>query len=218
PRHLGFCHRTGRALHRNDRCPPQGGVLGPLRRPPHPGGGDRRRQTRRPGHQRSSPGRWRCPHVLRRGGRAPNRPRTPLPRRRRQGPTGPPAAGTGRRTPRTATALPTPSRRGRSRAPEEGTPVREMNLVGLRRMPLADVPAVMELENALFPDDAWRQNTLLGELSEPSRHYVVAETDGEIIGYAGLRCVPPQGDVQTMAVARDHWGRGVGRALLTELL
>ena len=93
-----------------------------------------------------------------------------------------------------------------------------MNQVGLRRMTLADVPAVMELENALFPEDAWRQNTLLGELSEPSRHYVVAETDGEIIGYAGLRCVPPQGDVQTMAVARDHWGRGVGRTLLTELL
>jgi len=93
-----------------------------------------------------------------------------------------------------------------------------MNQADLRRMTLADVPAVMDLENDLFPEDSWSQNTLLGELSEPSRHYVVAETDGEIIGYAGLRCVPPQGDVQTMAVARDRWGRGVGRTLLTELL
>lgn len=93
-----------------------------------------------------------------------------------------------------------------------------MNGVGLRRMTLADVPAIMALENDLFPEDAWSQNTLLGELSEPSRHYVVAEADGAVVGYAGLRSAPPEGDVQTMAVARDRWGTGVGRILLTELL
>lgn len=93
-----------------------------------------------------------------------------------------------------------------------------MNEVVLRRMTLADVPAVMALEDDLFPEDAWSQNILLGELSEPSRHYVVAEAGGEVVGYAGLRSVPPQGDVQTIAVARDRWGTGVGRTLLTELL
>lgn len=93
-----------------------------------------------------------------------------------------------------------------------------MNGVSLRRMTLADVPAVMALENDLFPEDAWSQNALLGELSEPSRHYVVAVADGEVVGYAGLRSGPPEGDVQTMAVARDRWGTGVGSALLTELL
>ena len=93
-----------------------------------------------------------------------------------------------------------------------------MNEVVLRRMTLADVPAVMALEDDLFPEDAWSQNILLGELSEPSRHYVVAEAGGEVVGYAGLRSVPPQGDVQTIAVARDRWGTGVGRTLLIELL
>lgn len=94
----------------------------------------------------------------------------------------------------------------------------EVMPVRLRQMNLADVGPVMALETALFPEDAWSQNILLSELAEPGRHYFVAETDGEIVGYAGLRAVVPEGDVQTMAVDERLWGRGVGRALLTALL
>ena len=98
----------------------------------------------------------------------------------------------------------------------------------LRRMTGDDVPAVLELERALFPLDAWSEGMLRDELAETAtRHYVVAEVtgpgsgagaEGSIVGYAGLRFVPPEGDVQTMAVAESAWGRGIGRALLTELL
>ncbi len=89
----------------------------------------------------------------------------------------------------------------------------------LRRMTTDDVPAVMELERALFPLDAWSEGMLRDELAETStRHYVVAEAEDTIVGYAGLRFVPPEGDVQTMAVAEGSWGRGIGRALLTGLL
>ncbi|OLT27231.1 ribosomal-protein-alanine N-acetyltransferase [Nocardiopsis sp. CNR-923] len=81
-----------------------------------------------------------------------------------------------------------------------------------------DLPAVMDLERALFPEDAWTEGMFRDELSQPTRYYVVAESDDRVIGYAGLRSAPPEGDVQTMAVARAAWGRGIGRALLTELL
>ncbi|WP_171986676.1 MULTISPECIES: ribosomal protein S18-alanine N-acetyltransferase [Nocardiopsis] len=82
----------------------------------------------------------------------------------------------------------------------------------------ADVPAVMTLERTLFPLDAWSEGMLRGELAEPTRHYVVAASGDAVVGYAGLRFVPPEGDVQTMAVSEQVWGRGVGGALLTELL
>lgn len=89
----------------------------------------------------------------------------------------------------------------------------------LRPMTTDDVPAVMVLERALFPEDAWSEGMLRDEFGETaSRHYVVAESDGAVVGYAGLRFVPPEGDVQTMAVTESVWGQGVGRALLTELL
>ncbi len=97
---------------------------------------------------------------------------------------------------------------GRAEAPD----------VRLREMTMDDVPGVMALERTLFPLDAWTEGMLIGELAEPTRHYVVAESDDAIVGYAGLRFVPPEGDVQTMAVDERVWGKGVGSALLTELL
>ena len=89
----------------------------------------------------------------------------------------------------------------------------------VRPMTEAHVSAVMELEHRLFPLDAWSEGMLRGELAETAtRHYVVAESAAGVVGYAGLRFVPPEGDVQTMAVAEEAWGRGIGGALLTELL
>ncbi len=93
-------------------------------------------------------------------------------------------------------------------------------------MTFGDVASVMELENTLFPHDAWSEAMLRSELSEPARYYIVAETVGtgedaggaQLCGYAGLRSVPPKGDVQTIAVAEPRWGAGIGTALLTELL
>jgi len=90
--------------------------------------------------------------------------------------------------------------------------------VRLREMTADDVPAVMALERVLFPLDAWSEGMLRDELAEPGRHYVVAESGDAVVGYAGLRTVPPEGDVQTMAVSEQAWGRGIGSALLTALL
>ncbi|WP_173405728.1 MULTISPECIES: ribosomal protein S18-alanine N-acetyltransferase [Streptomycetaceae] len=87
-----------------------------------------------------------------------------------------------------------------------------------------DLDAVTELENDLFPDDAWSRGMFWSELADArhpaaTRHYVVAEEpDGRITGYAGLAAVAGTGDVQTIAVARDRWGSGLGARLLTELL
>ncbi|MFF0446308.1 ribosomal protein S18-alanine N-acetyltransferase [Streptomyces sp. NPDC004609] len=39
-----------------------------------------------------------------------------------------------------------------------------------------------------------------------------------IVGYAGLAAAGGLGDVLTIAVAREHWGTGLGARLLTDLL
>ncbi|WP_051468379.1 ribosomal protein S18-alanine N-acetyltransferase [Actinomadura oligospora] len=83
-----------------------------------------------------------------------------------------------------------------------------------------DLTAVHALEQALFPEDAWSEQMLREELADQprTRHYVVAEEAGEIIGYAGLAAAADQADVQTIGVKEDRRGSGVGAALLTELL
>jgi [ribosomal protein S18]-alanine N-acetyltransferase len=87
----------------------------------------------------------------------------------------------------------------------------------LRRMVPADVAAVHALERRLFPVDAWPLEMFFAELAQPVCWYWVAEQDGVIVGYAGLMCIRPVGDVQTIAVVPEHEGRGIGSALLRTL-
>ncbi|WP_028805625.1 ribosomal protein S18-alanine N-acetyltransferase [Streptomyces sp. 142MFCol3.1] len=86
-----------------------------------------------------------------------------------------------------------------------------------------DIDPVLELEKDLFPEDAWSRGMFWSELAhargpEATRRYVVALDGERLVGYAGLAAAGDLGDVQTIAVARDQWGTGLGARLLTELL
>jgi [ribosomal protein S18]-alanine N-acetyltransferase len=92
--------------------------------------------------------------------------------------------------------------------------------VDLRAMRWWDIPAVMDLERQLFTEDAWSDAMFWSELAErDSRHYVVAEDTGDVVGYAGL-CAYLSGEayVQTIAVAAGRQRHGVGTMLLSDLL
>lgn len=101
----------------------------------------------------------------------------------------------------------------------------------MRRMTEADIPAVSALENRLFPIDAWPLQMFHDELSQPeTREYWVVEIEAPpsedaaaqesraIVGYAGLMCIEPIADVQTIAVVPEHEGQGLGTALLRRLI
>lgn len=100
--------------------------------------------------------------------------------------------------------------------------------VALREMRWWDLDAVLALENELFPEDAWSRGMFWSELADArhpaaTRTYLVAQAPGaaggaRLVGYAGLAAVAGTGDVQTIAVAPDHWGTGLGARLLTTLL
>lgn len=89
----------------------------------------------------------------------------------------------------------------------------------LRPMTTEDIAAVMSIERALFPEDAWSERMMRDELfGVPDTRYYLVALEREIVGYAGLAVIGDQGDVMTIAVRADHQGHGVGRALLTELI
>ncbi|MFJ4711163.1 ribosomal protein S18-alanine N-acetyltransferase [Streptomyces sp. NPDC088785] len=86
-----------------------------------------------------------------------------------------------------------------------------------------DIDPVLALEKDLFPDDAWSRGMFWSELSHArgvgsTRRYVVAYDGDRLLGYGGLAASGDLADVQTIAVARDQWGSGLGARLLTELL
>ncbi|MGI5338555.1 ribosomal protein S18-alanine N-acetyltransferase [Streptomyces sp. CA-181903] len=139
-----------------------------------------------------------------------------------------------------------------SASPSAGPSDPGAETVRVREMRWWDIPAVLELERALFPQDAWSKGLFWSELAHArganaNRRYLVAENvaagavgdaagnaagnvpEGtaedaaagaarRVVGYAGLAAVDGTGDVQTIAVATDHWSTGLGTRLLRELL
>ena len=90
----------------------------------------------------------------------------------------------------------------------------------LRLMTIDDLESVLGLEFSLFGEEAWSRQMLVGELGQQpaSRHYLVAEEAGTIVGYAGLLAAGGQADVLTIAVSTARWGQGIGSQLLADLL
>ena len=87
----------------------------------------------------------------------------------------------------------------------------------IRPMKWWDLEQVLTIETQVFGPTAWPPESYWGELARSDRYYVVAEHDG-IVGYAGLWMLPPDADVQTIAVAPRGQGGGLGRTLLGHLM
>ena len=93
-----------------------------------------------------------------------------------------------------------------------------MSDVTLRELEWTDLTTLAALEQELFADDAWSEQTWWAELAgRPRRDYVVAEADGTIVGYAGLDVAGDVADVMTVATAPGHQRKGIGRLLLDDL-
>lgn len=88
-------------------------------------------------------------------------------------------------------------------------------------MRLADLDAVLRLEEELFAPDTWTRAMYRDELARTdTRHYLVAvDTDGEaVVGYAGLIAYADEAHVATIGVAGARQGEGIGARLLDALL
>jgi len=88
----------------------------------------------------------------------------------------------------------------------------------IRTATLDDLGPMMAIELDTFPVDAWPEDLVRSEIGSRHGRYVVAVIDGAIVGYAGLRVVGDQGDIQTIAVGAAHRRSGIGRGMLVELL
>lgn len=87
-----------------------------------------------------------------------------------------------------------------------------------RPMQEDDLDDVMRIEQASFTD-YWSREDMERELHKPPTQagYVVAEDDGEVIGYAGFWQVLDEAQITNIAVREDRRGQGVGRELIRTL-
>jgi len=90
-------------------------------------------------------------------------------------------------------------------------------MIQIRRMTTKDVTAVVKIENEIF-SEPWSADSFRIGLETKNDIYLVAEEDGEILGYCGLWGVIDEGQITNVAVAPGHRRRGVAEKMLRELM
>ena len=89
----------------------------------------------------------------------------------------------------------------------------------LERMRWWHIEELLPIERRLFGEEPWTARTFWSELGQlDTRHYLVAVDDGMVVGYAGLCAYPDEAFVQTLGVAPQAQGEGLGAQLLQALL
>lgn len=87
----------------------------------------------------------------------------------------------------------------------------------IRRMTMADVDGVAAVEAATFPTP-WSRDAFASEMRNVAARYLVAEKDGQVIGYAGAWIILDESHITNIAVLKEARGQGIGRALTAGLL
>lgn len=87
----------------------------------------------------------------------------------------------------------------------------------IREMQLDDLEQVMVLEQDLF-SVPWTENGFFSFLIREDALFLVAEEDGEILGYCGVLMVLDEGDITNVAVDRKRQGKGIGKKLIQGLI
>lgn len=87
----------------------------------------------------------------------------------------------------------------------------------IRRMAEHDLPLVAELEKRCFTE-SWSYGILEAGLHSPYDVYFVLEQNGQILGYANLRILAGEGEIQRIAVLPEFRRLGAGRKLMDAMV
>lgn len=93
-----------------------------------------------------------------------------------------------------------------------------MNEIIFRDMALMDLEQVYQLECICFTQP-WSLDALVGEIVyNDVAHYVVAECDGRVVGYAGMWVASDEAHMTNIAVSEEYRCRGIATQMILYLM
>jgi len=92
-------------------------------------------------------------------------------------------------------------------------------MITYREATALDIPVLVSLDREYFPHTAWPAEQFRGEIGKPTRFFLVGESDGEIMAYAGafLPNSGGEGDIMTIAVKPEFRRTGIAKELIWRL-
>ena len=92
-------------------------------------------------------------------------------------------------------------------------------MISYRDMIALDVPVLVGIEKAVFPESPWSAAQFREELSgvPNTRKYIVATDANVIIGYAGIALAGSVADIHTLTVIPSHRKQGIATSMLHQL-
>ena len=93
-------------------------------------------------------------------------------------------------------------------------------MLTLRRATLEDAKAIYEVDAACF-STPWSLESITAELEEAKeneRLYILANLDGQVIGYAGAWLVLDEGQITNIAVLPEYRREGYGAMMTRKLI
>ncbi len=83
-------------------------------------------------------------------------------------------------------------------------------------MSLTHTEQIAELEQQCFPDP-WSLQSVQNELKNPLSTWLVAESDGTVLGYVGAQTAADESDIMNLAVHPQYRRHALGQKLLSAL-
>lgn len=90
-----------------------------------------------------------------------------------------------------------------------GRPITNKNIT-IRNAEIKDIPSIMEIEKASFQDFSWSEESFASSI----KNTLIAESDGEILGYIVISKTLDEVNIDNIAVRPDIRGKGIGSLLL----
>ncbi|MDD7740935.1 MAG: ribosomal protein S18-alanine N-acetyltransferase [Fusicatenibacter sp.] len=87
----------------------------------------------------------------------------------------------------------------------------------IREMQIDDLDQVVQIEEDNF-SVPWTANGFFTFLIREDALFLVAEEEGEILGYLGILISMDEGEITNVCVTKKARRRGIGKALLLELI